>query len=489
MFNKDFYPTPDNVIQKMLDQIDFKFKYGMTILDPSAGKGNILDYISNLSRYDTTNYICFEIEPELQSILTNKNYNLIGSDFLEELCYYSPDLIIMNPPFRNAQKHFLRAWELLKDGEIVCLMNAETYRNPNSFEKRKMVDIIQKNDGNIVELGSCFSQAERKTNVDTIMIHLKKESYAKEFYFNNESFEKENITIEEGFGNSTEIELTDLFMRKENRYKACIVAFEKLSKAVIQFKEIIEDIKSSSFYDEEIKNILWSGNINEFVKKFNGSAWEQILRESKFSTYLTKKVQDDFLSKFNNQKNISFSKVNMLQMFSILFENRTDILDKCLLEVFEYMTKFYHENRCEAEGWKTNDAYKVNKKVILPHVVGLTYSNKFEVKYNYRNDITDIDRALCYLTGKKIEHINTIQDSLEKQFDKIYNADVSSEYKKECTSTFFEIKFYKKGTIHLKFKDDIIWQMFNCKVSEMRGFPLPQAKDIESKFNNSVIII
>lgn len=52
MFNKDFYPTPDDLIRKML--VNIKHISNMNkILEPSAGKGNILDYIfkAELSHY------------------------------------------------------------------------------------------------------------------------------------------------------------------------------------------------------------------------------------------------------------------------------------------------------------------------------------------------------------------------------------------------------------------------------------------------------
>ena len=43
MFNKNFYPTPSSVIKKMLD--GFHVKTTSKILEPSAGKGDICDYL------------------------------------------------------------------------------------------------------------------------------------------------------------------------------------------------------------------------------------------------------------------------------------------------------------------------------------------------------------------------------------------------------------------------------------------------------------
>ena len=43
--NKDFYPTPDDVICKMLENIDTSLY--SSILEPSAGKGNIIKSLIN----------------------------------------------------------------------------------------------------------------------------------------------------------------------------------------------------------------------------------------------------------------------------------------------------------------------------------------------------------------------------------------------------------------------------------------------------------
>ena len=43
LFNeKDFYPTPENVILQMIEGYNFE---GKTVLEPSAGKGNIVDVL------------------------------------------------------------------------------------------------------------------------------------------------------------------------------------------------------------------------------------------------------------------------------------------------------------------------------------------------------------------------------------------------------------------------------------------------------------
>ena len=113
------------------------------VLEPSAGKGDILDHITKHHRAK-----CYAIEknPELRMILQEKKYKVIDTDFLEYRKDSDFNVIIMNPPFSNGDEHFLKAWEILEDGKIVCLLNAETIKNPFS-EKRKLVQKIISDNG------------------------------------------------------------------------------------------------------------------------------------------------------------------------------------------------------------------------------------------------------------------------------------------------------------------------------------------------------
>ena len=43
MFDKDFYPTPDNLIDKMLDGVNLSMIH--SVLEPSAGKGDIVEHL------------------------------------------------------------------------------------------------------------------------------------------------------------------------------------------------------------------------------------------------------------------------------------------------------------------------------------------------------------------------------------------------------------------------------------------------------------
>ncbi|MBQ7646986.1 MAG: hypothetical protein IJS94_06940, partial [Clostridia bacterium] len=70
--DEEFYPTPPALINKMLEGIDWN--YVETILEPSAGKGDILRQIAlkeatTLYRGNRFDVDCIEIDPYLRQIL------------------------------------------------------------------------------------------------------------------------------------------------------------------------------------------------------------------------------------------------------------------------------------------------------------------------------------------------------------------------------------------------------------------------------------
>ena len=110
MFDSEFFPTPPEVIAKMLEGVEMTSK--THVLEPSAGSGNILDYL----KYRTRNLYAIEKNYELQGILKSKGYKVIHDDFLTYSDALSFDMVVMNPPFSNADEHFLKAWDTVADG-------------------------------------------------------------------------------------------------------------------------------------------------------------------------------------------------------------------------------------------------------------------------------------------------------------------------------------------------------------------------------------
>lgn len=165
-----FFPTPKEIIKDMIDQAEIK--ENDSILEPSAGKGDIAEVIKEETGIKAD---CIEINPTLQTILNKKGFKTVESNFLEFNGKY--DKIIMNPPFEKGQdiEHVTHAYNLLNEGgKLVSIMsNSVTFRNDKKYMEFR--EFLKENNGYIEELpeGS-FKKSFNSTGVKTIMVVIEK---------------------------------------------------------------------------------------------------------------------------------------------------------------------------------------------------------------------------------------------------------------------------------------------------------------------------
>jgi len=178
MFNKDFFPTPLEVIEIMTEGETLTDKI---FLEPSGGKGNIVDYLLNAKAKDV---IACESNEDLKKILQTK-CKVIENDFLsltsDRISHI--DMIIMNPPFSADDKHILHAYDIAPAGcKIISLCNLSTIENLYTNTRKELKTIID-SFGSFQDLGDCFTDAERKTGVKVGLIKIQKAgtSYKTEF--------------------------------------------------------------------------------------------------------------------------------------------------------------------------------------------------------------------------------------------------------------------------------------------------------------------
>lgn len=180
--NADFYPTPEALAARMVDMIDTKRVH--FLLEPSAGKGDLVDKLKSKMRYDGYSNItgnhgsdveidCIEQDGNLQNLLKGAGKRLIFDDFLKFETLKKYDLILMNPPFSEGDKHLLKALKMMKNGgQVVCLLNAETLKNPYTNIRKVLNQKLAQLGAEIKYLDGAFTQAERVTNVEVALIYV-----------------------------------------------------------------------------------------------------------------------------------------------------------------------------------------------------------------------------------------------------------------------------------------------------------------------------
>ena len=170
----DFFPTPRHTIDKMLAAADIQ--PGMSVLEPSAGKGDILDAIKE--QHPEAKTIGIEQHSGLRELVGMKGHEVSDdTDFMEHKGQY--DRIVMNPPFGGRQdvSHVQHAFEQLKPGgKLVAIMSAGPFGG-SSKKDQEFRDWIEEVGADVEDLpDGTFSgdDAFRKTGVSTRMVVIEK---------------------------------------------------------------------------------------------------------------------------------------------------------------------------------------------------------------------------------------------------------------------------------------------------------------------------
>ena len=124
-----FFPTPGDVCEEMVRRA--QIADGMLVLEPSAGKGDILDAIKAAFPNPPGVVLeAVEVNYDLRAILEAKGYAMVGRDFLTEPLGPQYERILMNPPFERGADadHVRHAYDLLAPGgRLVAVMSEGTF--------------------------------------------------------------------------------------------------------------------------------------------------------------------------------------------------------------------------------------------------------------------------------------------------------------------------------------------------------------------------
>lgn len=168
-----FFPTPPSLVHRMLEAADIQA--GHSVLEPSAGKGDILDAIRD--NHPDANAVGIEPHGSLREIVAAKGHTLAGSDFLEHTGKY--DRIVMNPPFERGADvvHVRHAYDqLAPGGRLVAIMSAGPFSRSDAKATgfRDWLDQVGGEHEELPEGSFSGADAFRQTGVNTRLVVIEK---------------------------------------------------------------------------------------------------------------------------------------------------------------------------------------------------------------------------------------------------------------------------------------------------------------------------
>lgn len=515
-----FYPTDKATARKLVSMFSGMSDREM-ILDASAGQGALLDAIKDMqvddyiekhnrlglgkketiSVDDLSNhqierilhglsFNCAEIDFNHHPILKEKGYQMVGTDFLDmrDLSRFSK--LVLNPPFKNGAKHLLHAWRGLWEGEIACILNAETIKNPYSVERKFLCKLIERHGSVEFEEGA-FENSERKTKVEIAYVFLKKSAEA-------------DITadviagaMEDGDRSNEDEIIRDVF-DTENQVA---VRGSTIKNAVKAYNSAVQAAKESAiaagragyyaslcgmeYIETSMEGVISKGvdSVRKRIVKHHEAilkaSWQNIINSTDFTSRLSSKARERFMSELNTISQLEFTTKNIYALLDGIVASQGEMQTAMMCDVFDEISRYHWGNKDNAvsyRGWKSNSKHRTNgmkiksTRFILP--MSGSYASSNSVGFESERLLADFDKVFAMLDGKLEPEVSLVSLS--------QNELLSSE---RVQSTYFDVRYYAgAGTLHFYPRDKSLIDRLNRFVGKERQWIPSEEQNVSPEF-------
>jgi hypothetical protein len=262
-----------------------------------------------------------------------------------------------------------------------------------------------------------------------------------------------------------------------NRYKVEVESGIELIRTYQRMKPHLsvnmnpEDDKG---YDKPLI-CLMDGNghemsVNRYVRRVRLKYWQALLTNKKFIGKLTAKLQSEYRERVNSYADYDFSEFNIRTLLVEMqaqikkgIEDEIEVMYDKLTEEHSYYPEC-SKNRHLYDGWKTNKAWKLDKKTIIPcYGVFDSWDGKPRT-YEALSTLSDIERILNFFDGNMTADVN-LSETLERSFN--------SGVTKNIVCKYFTVTFYKKGTVHITYTCPELIDRYNIYCAQNRKWLPP----------------
>ena len=489
----DFYPTPDSLAFDMVHSLLEKKPNGWTIyprpiLEPSAGDGALARQIHSqvfnvrhdhktgeVNFYDkdkarSAELDCIELSSDFRAKLKKDGFRVVHDNFLTFRPTTKYAAIVMNPPFSTGAAHLLKALDIMKDGgKVRCLLNAETLRNPCTNERKELAAKLEELHATIKYIPDAFKNARRTARVEVALVSVD--------IPDREPVSRIRLELQH--------ETTERL--KDNPEFAALVSSDPITAAIERYNAAAEGVRRMYEEYNGIKSLFSSAGadtgkrgdpVMNFTTSYNDSIralrtiyWKQLFEMPQLFDAMTYEMQQDYHKRLKELENYDFSAYNILTIREEISRNLLSSIDHEIIKLFDDWTNLhyneeYSKNVHYYNGWCTNSAYKINRKVIFRCNAFDNFDGRFCPQYDATDRVAQIERVLHFLdtNGKPYngDELRAALDAAEK-----------SGQTQKIQLHYFTATFYKKGTCHIEFTNTDVLKSFNLYAGQRKGWLPP----------------
>ena len=489
-----FFPTPPELAKRLWEL--FKDREFSRVLEPSAGHGDLAAHHPWNREYARRPAVidCCEIDVAKHAVLRDKGFKVVGLDFmqLEEGACYSH--VVMNPPFNAGVKHVLRAFDILLEGEIAAIINAESIRNPFSTERQRLLKLIEQHGSvEFVEGAFAVEESARKTDVECALVYLKKQADIKNSIIGDllaeMATDKETgAGLAGGYHDAqclalpnTQIENTVLSFNaavKAMRDSVFAEARSSYYSSILGASMAVRNGRGDSTRDVVCSAVWVRNEIGIRYDELKDRAWTGILRSTNVTSRLSSHAQRRLESEFEQIKKLEFSVSNIYGFLYGLVDSQGKMQVEMACDVFDSFSRYHAENSVFCMGWKSNSRHRTcamrlkTTRFILP---GFDSTYGGSLSWTAERRLADFDKVFAMLDGKRepeLSLVSVFRDGMSR----LKNGE-------RLSCSYFDVRFYPGiGTIHFFPRDKKLIDRLNRLVGRQRQWLPPEGVEMPDAF-------
>ena len=409
---------------------------------------------------------------------------VVHDDFLTFQSRKRYDLIVMNPPFADGDAHLLKAIELQRrrGGQIRCLLNADPLLNPCTNRRKVLESQLAELGAEMEYIEGGFAKGERATDVTVALIKIAIPQVNEDSDIFQRLSEAAHLD-EELAQDVTDMAVMDFMEQIVSRFNVEVDAGLELIR---EYRNMLPYLLDS--FDKEDKFgfttlTLCAGDpsksggrgsvpsVNKFLELVRKKYWSALFSNKEFVGKLTSNLREKYRGMVAEMVKYDFTLFNIQKIAAQMNAEMGRGIQDTIVELFDKMTEkhtWYPEmekNIHYYNGWKTNKAHKLGMKVILPiYGVFSSWSREAFELYEAEKTISDIEKVFDYLDGNMTAHVN---------LHGVLQTACNEGQTRNIPCKFFDVTLYKKGTMHIKFRNPELVDRFNIYCCKHKGWLPP----------------
>lgn len=484
--SKDYYPTPPALAAELLAglKIDGQpLKYaGGPILEPSAGSGDLARAIELAAgcndwrdkrhdkRFiDLLSLDCIEQSAALRATLKQGGFRVIHDDFLTFTPRAHYKAVIMNPPFSEGARHLLHALHIMeRGGEVRCILNAETIRNPCTNERKELAALLTRYNARIVYKQGAFTHAARKTSVEVALVSITIPPAPPvsriKLELNTETTQRYQAAPD-----LAALVSSDPITAAVERYNAAADGLARLYEEYDGISSLFTLPKKQNASSAPAPCVSLNKGYNDALRDLRAIYWEQLFDLPQIRDAMTETMRIDYHKRIDELRNYDFTPYNILTVREEISHNIVSGIESEIIRLFDRWTSTHYADYSKSihyyNGWCTNEAYKVGKRVIFRCSAWYDWSDTFR-PFNAEGQLANIEKTLHFLdTNGTAYNGDELRAALQAAEDSGQTTKIKLHY--------FNATFYKKGTCHIEFTNTDVLKSFNIFASQKKGWLPP----------------